>query len=69
MLEIILTVCLIGNPYKCREVASTYEVETIATPQMCQINATVAAAKWIDEHPEYVVSRFGCRRAGLSAKL
>jgi len=68
MIEIYLTVCLIAHPFKCRDVTREFEEIHLATPQMCQMNAQIEAVRFVEEHPNYLVQRMGCRRARIASK-
>lgn len=67
MLELIVSVCLISDPSRCREVSLAYAEESV-TPMQCIMGAQVEIAKWIEGHPEYALKRWTCQRAGRYAK-
>lgn len=68
MIEIVLTVCVLANPYKCREVTREFESAQVVTPHACQQNAVLESVRFLEANPNYTVARFGCRRARLASK-
>jgi hypothetical protein len=67
MIELLLVVCLIDDPAKCKDVGLTYVAESL-TPMQCLMQAQPEIAKWIDVHPRWQVRRWTCRPAGQIAK-
>lgn len=68
MIEIAASVCLWNEPGHCRDIALTFEAETI-TPYSCIFYGQGELAKWAEEHPGWRVAKFTCRPAGQTAKL
>lgn len=68
MLELLLSVCLIDAPERCKDVALTYSAENF-TPFQCMMGAQPEIAKWSEGHPNWVVKRWVCQPAGRFAKL
>jgi hypothetical protein len=68
LIEMLVAVCLIDEPAKCRDVSLTYSRESL-TPMQCLMQAQPEIAKWIGEHPRWRVKRFACRVAGSFAKI
>lgn len=66
MLEIFFTACLLSNPAHCAEKSITY---SDMTDLQCMSASQTEIAQWAIVHPGYFVSKWGCRRAGLSANL
>lgn len=65
MLEIIFTACLIALPGRCAEHSLSYsEMNEL----QCMSASQSELAKWQDVHPGWRVTRWGCRRAGMTAK-
>ncbi|MDX2307322.1 MAG: hypothetical protein NW216_03690 [Hyphomicrobium sp.] len=67
MLELLVSVCLVNEPSRCREVSLAYAEEGL-TPMQCMMGAQAEIAKWIEIHPEYALKRWTCQRAGRFAK-
>lgn len=67
MLEIALTVCLLTQPERCKDVSLTYSAEAV-TPMQLMASAQPEIARWLDEHPGYYARRWAVRRAGLFAR-
>lgn len=68
MLELIVSVCFIAEPAKCREVTLTM-TEGEVTPFQCMMYGQIEIAKWLEAHPKYQLSRWSCGRAGQIAKI
>lgn len=68
MLELLVSVCLIDEPSRCKDVSLTFSVESM-TPMQCMMGAQPEVAKWIDEHPKWVAKRWSCAPAGQIAKI
>lgn len=50
MIELVLSICLIAEPTRCRDVRLSF-AEPSVTPQSCLMNGQIEIAKWIDSHP------------------
>ncbi|MGA7116871.1 MAG: hypothetical protein WBY12_06725 [Hyphomicrobium sp.] len=68
MLELMVSVCLISDPARCKDVALTYSAENL-TPMQCMMGAQPEIAKWIEAHPKWALRKWTCHRAGLYAKI
>lgn len=68
MLELIVSVCLIGEPQSCRDVTLTM-AEGQATPFQCMMYGQIEIANWLEAHPKWQLSRWTCGRAGQLAKI
>ena len=68
MLELLVSVCLMDNPERCKDVSLAY-VEEQLTPMQCMMGAQSEIAKWIEGHPNWQVKRWTCQRAGRFAKI
>lgn len=68
MLELIDSVCLLGDPGRCKEVALNFAAEE-TTPHQCLMMAPPEIAKWVDSHPKWVATRWTCRLTGQVAKI
>jgi hypothetical protein len=68
MLELMVSVCLINDPARCKEVSLTYSAESL-TPMQCMMGAQPEIAKWIEAHPKWALKKWTCQRAGQYAKI
>ena len=68
MIELIVAVCMIDQPSRCKDVTLTFEAESI-TRQQCVMYGQFEMAKWVGEHPNWVIQEWTCQPAGLTAKL
>jgi hypothetical protein len=68
MLELLLSVCLVHAPERCKDVALTYSAESL-TPFQCIMGAQPEIAKWSEGHPNWTVKRWTCQPAGRIAKI
>lgn len=68
MLELLMTVCLLSDPSRCKDVPLTYSAEHL-TPMQCMMGAQPEIAKWIDSHPKWTLKRWTCQKAGTFAKI
>ncbi len=67
MIELVLSICLIAEPEKCKDVRLTFAEENV-TPYACVMTGQIEIAKWMDSHPDWQVAKWGCARAGIYAK-
>ena len=67
MIELVMVVCLMGDPAKCRDVTLSFEnpygTEHGVTPQQCMQTGQIEMSKWIEEHPNYRIMRWRCGKA------
>ena len=68
MIELVVGVCMIDQPSRCRDVTLNFEGERV-TAQQCAMNGQIEIAKWIGEHPNWVIQKWRCGIAGQFAKL
>lgn len=68
MLELVVSVCLLDDPARCKDVSLAYADETL-TPMQCMMGAQSEIAKWAEGHPKWVAKRWSCRPAGRIAKI
>lgn len=61
MLELILTVCLLAEPEKCKDVTLTMVSEHSVTPQQCFHNGQLEMVKWIEMNPKWKITRWKCK--------
>lgn len=69
MFEIVVAVCLLADPAKCKDVHLSYAAEGAAmTPHACMIYGQSEIAKWSEGNPNWAVKRWTCGRPSLMAK-
>lgn len=68
MLELILSVCLLADPSRCKDVMLTGDDVASATPYGCLRAGPPESAKWIEANPKWSFRRWSCRPAGRMAK-
>ena len=59
MLELVLTVCLLAAPERCKD-----EAPRLAPPldlRSCMAQGQVYAIRWLDEHPQWALRGWACR--------
>jgi hypothetical protein len=67
MIELVLSVCLIGNPDRCKDVRLNFAEQNVSARE-CMFNGQIEIAKWSETHPDWQVAKWQCARAGLMAK-
>jgi hypothetical protein len=67
MIEIVLAVCTIQEPARCKDVHLTYMAENV-TPYQCIRYGQPEIAKWLESNPKWAVTRWKCGPARNSAK-
>ena len=68
MIELIVAVCMIDAPERCKDVTLTFEAENV-TMRQCMANGQIALAGWIGEHPNWTIQKWSCNTVGQVAKL
>ncbi len=68
MIEIVVAVCLINEPSRCKDVTLNFEGQTVSSDQ-CMTNGQIEMANWIGEHPNWVIQGWHSGTAGRSADL
>jgi hypothetical protein len=70
MLELVVAVCMVDQPSRCKDVHLNFEAEAAnVTPQQCMMNGQFEMAKWVGDHPNWVIQKWTCGVAGQVAKL
>lgn len=67
MIELVLSVCLVADPARCKDVRLSFAEQSVS-PIGCMMNGQVEIAKWTETHPDWQVAKWQCARAGLMAK-
>lgn len=68
MLELALVACLADDLTRCKDVALIFSEESV-TPMQCLMGAQPQIARYVEEHPRWVVKKWSCRPAGRIAKI
>lgn len=68
MIELVMAVCLIDQPSRCKDVHLNFEADSV-TVRQCTIFGQFEMAKWIGEHPNWVIKKWECQPAGQTAKI
>jgi hypothetical protein len=68
MIELVLAVCLIDDPSRCKDVRQTFMEEGV-TPMACMMIGQHEAVKWLEGHPKWQLKRWSCQPAGRIAKI
>jgi hypothetical protein len=68
MLELVVSVCLVDDPARCKDVNLVFTAEGMSHMQ-CVMGAQPEIAKWMDGHPKWVLKRWTCQKAGQFAKI
>lgn len=68
MIELVVSVCLIAEPARCKDVNLVFDADSVTTMQ-CMMGAGPEIARWIGEHPKWQLKRWACQPAGRFAKL
>ena len=67
MIEIVLTLCLLSEPSKCRDESIPLAQE--ASLWNCLLGAQIDIAKQMELRPRWGVKKWKCQKAGMTAKL
>jgi hypothetical protein len=62
LLELVITVCAIGDPTLCEDQRLQYSPG--ASLQQCAMRAAPYIAQWIGEHPKWMAVRWHCEYSG-----
>ncbi len=68
MIELVVAVCMIDQPSRCKDVTLNFEGESVTAGQ-CMSTGQIEMAKWIGDHPNWVIQRWHCGKAGEQANL
>jgi hypothetical protein len=67
MIELILTVCALGQPASCDEQYLTF-VDQGQTLMQCMMQAPPTIAQWSNEHPNRIVAKWRCSYPGKESR-
>jgi hypothetical protein len=62
-MEIVLVVCLLADPSKCKEQRLEGVVET-SDPGRCAVASVPYMAEWMNGHPAYKLVSWRCAKEG-----
>ena len=68
MIELVVAVCLVDHPSQCKDVYLNFEGSSV-TPQQGMMNGQIETAKWIGEHPNWIIKKWRCGIAGQAARI
>lgn len=68
MIELVMSVCLIAEPQRCKDVTLNFEADN-ETPMQCNLFGQPEMAKWINAHPKWRILKWRCQPAGQVAKI
>lgn len=68
MIEIVLSVCMIGEPARCKDVRLSYLADSV-TPHQCMLYGQAEIAKWTEGNPNWKIERWSCGQARQVAKI
>ena len=60
LIEILLSVCMIQDIGRCKDVKLSYMSEDQITPHNCMINGQTEIAKWIEGNPNWQIMKWSC---------
>lgn len=61
MIELVFTVCLLASPGSCREERPGFAGGSMLS---CMTQGQFYAARWLEEHPAWRISRWRCEPSG-----
>jgi hypothetical protein len=68
MIELVVAVCMVDEPSRCKDVYLNFEAESV-TAQQCMSFGQMEMAKWIGDHPNWTIKKWHCGVAGQIAKI
>ncbi len=68
MIELVLSVCFVADPARCKDVHLTY-MEGNATPHQCVFYGQSEIAKWSEGNPNWRIEKWKCGAAKQVAKI
>lgn len=68
MIALVMLVCLADKPTHCHTENLNFDGDKY-TSQQCFIYGQMGMAKWVADHPNYIIMNWHCEVAGESAKL
>ncbi len=69
MIEIVLSVCMLADPARCKDVHLSYMAEGQGvTPHQCMMYGQSEIAKWAEGNPNWKLHKWSCGRPRALAK-
>jgi hypothetical protein len=66
MVELVVSICLLGNPEKCHEESLVFADVPMMT---CMVSGQPMVALHMEKRPRWFVKRWSCQIAGQFAKI
>ncbi len=67
MFELIISVCMVGEPQHCKDVHLTY-MGNVPTPYKCMAVGQPEMAKWSNTNPGWAIQKWRCGRVDVARK-
>ena len=67
MIELILSVCMVGDPNVCKDIHLTYSAANL-TPYQCLMRGQPEIAKWNEGNPNWQVQKYRCGRVRIAER-
>jgi hypothetical protein len=68
MIELVVAVCMIDAPSRCKDIHLNFEGETV-TPMQCMMSGQYEMARWAGENPNWAIKAWKCGVADQVAKI
>lgn len=68
MLELVVAVCMIDEPARCKDVHLALESAGHVNANQCMMQGQFEMARWVGENPHWLIKRWSCADAGVMAK-
>jgi hypothetical protein len=62
-MEVVLFICLIGDPTQCKDQTLEHKVQT-ENPFRCSTVSVPMIAQWAGEHPQWEIKKWRCVAQG-----
>ena len=68
MIELVLSVCFVADPARCKDVHLTYVAHSVSLHQ-CMLYGQTEAAKWSEGNPNWRIQKWACGNTRQVAKI
>lgn len=68
MIEIVLSVCMLADPNRCKDVHLSYMSEGDVTPQQCMLYGQSEISKWAEGNPNWKLHKWPCGKPRMFGK-
>lgn len=68
MIELVLSVCFVADPGRCKDVHLTYMAEAV-TPHQCMMYGQPEISKWMEGNPNWRLQKWRCGVPHQVAKI